>query len=540
MESGEPTEPRESSEPRYSMSIGKESLRDYSFEPLPIFEFDEEQYQHIDEFLEYMASNPDFQRFGGALIRPARPDLVKFDGIKSTLDKIRISKVLRQTFEDQGDCIVAWSVPTKTTAKDNNTTGWKYFSSGSLDGEDSEKQVVQFFRSVRESLVTEDYAPDQKKSISSGHRLLDMDKLAMNSLLRFDTGLKTKAPVAGIHTPYTYLGRKNTGAGLHREDVDMGSLNLSVWAEDGATKTWFIFGVPDYLNVQVRLTDLREACPIKPCCDYFYRCKGTFISLDVFQKWMTAGHDDLGTKLPPVKVFICHQKPGDLMITYPRAWHQVINTGNLNCFVVSNLIVLLGLMANEAVQHIPLCWSSMALGSADYCECAFKEDPINEFPPVKMDIRGIRNKAAEELRAGRIKKLPEDQIRWINEALKRQVSTGMEVSSESDETMTVDLPTNQVRENSGLAPGEYQCFTCDYKTTIHSRLVEHVKIEHKVRCPGCTLIFPNTHCLVVHQGIVHPEKVSKCKLCGAVLKDQVALNRHCKKFCKNRPESMDQ
>lgn len=278
-----------------------------------------------------MACEPKYQKYGGVIIRPVRPDLVQFDNVKERLDQLSVTRTLEQTYIHYDNIIIPANNKGKKVAN-----GQAYFESGSNEGEDHKDLLVKFYRKVKKAPVKELYGSDIKMSLTAGHDFLDLNKLAMESCLKYDTQTKK---VPGIHESYTYLGHKDTGACLHREDVDMGSANVMLWAEEGAVKTWFFVGCADYFNCQLRLTDIamKTSTTIKDpnfftnsyCCEAFYRNKGLYVTLDTFEEWATKSVVIAKKKLDPIDIFIGHQIPGDLVLTFPRAWHQVYNSGEL-------------------------------------------------------------------------------------------------------------------------------------------------------------------------------------------------------------------
>lgn len=317
--------------------FGHPTLDQYSFKPMPVLLFDKAQYECLQAFLEYLPRVPELRKCGTIIIRPVRQGIIEFADIKEKIDAVPVERVLRQKMKFFGKCVV----PLSTDVKKRGWTGKDFFNTGSGINEDPAEQIIEFFRQLKVKDILEDYASDISKALTDGHPYIDLTKLAQDSCLKYDPDFKRGRILKGIHESFFYLSRKNTTAAIHREDVDMGSLNLMLWAEDKAEKLWFATGVDDCFNVQVRLTHLsynvmdngpKSFSVGNLCCSHFYRRKGLFVPLDVFEEWMTTDFDDTWTIHPPVQVYLGHQKPGDLVVTFPRSWHQVYNSGTLLLF----------------------------------------------------------------------------------------------------------------------------------------------------------------------------------------------------------------
>lgn len=300
---------------------------------MPILLFDEEQYEHLDAFLEYFPTVPELHKCGTFIIRPAREGIIEYPGIKEKIDAVKVTRVLSQKLRTIGRCIVPFS-------KDMRKSHWTakdFLKIGSCNGEDPSEQIIEFHREIKKRDMEADYGSDLSDvTLSKGHERLDLPKLAQNSCLKYDPKFIDGQILKGIHEGFLYLGRKSTTAGIHREDVDMGSLKLMHWAEDKAEKMWFATGVEDCINVQMRMTDLaHNVMDNGPksfhggnlCCGNFFRRKGLFVPLEEFERWMTEDYFDGSEVNPTVPVYLGRQRPLDLVVTLPRSWHQVYNTG---------------------------------------------------------------------------------------------------------------------------------------------------------------------------------------------------------------------
>ena len=315
-------------------------MSEYEFEDMLVLYFGREQYENLDGFLEHFARMPEMRKYGSFIIRPSDPDDIDFTDIEQRVMDFRIEQTSRQDFNVYDRVILQSATPVI-----RSQTGEEFLSEGSCRGKTADEQVVNFYikakkKGEEDKQLSEQYAPDQQTALTEGHEFLDMTKLAQNSALQFDPQFIKGKPINGIHNAYAYYSRANTAAGLHREDCDMGSLNVCLWSEPEAKKLWFAVGCEDAENVLNRLRSLameaeeslsqinkswaRQASKQTFCCQNFWRNKNVHITLEVWLEWMNKRLLDQ----PPVKIYLGRQQPKDLVVTLPRSWHQVYNSGN--------------------------------------------------------------------------------------------------------------------------------------------------------------------------------------------------------------------
>ena len=136
--------------------------------------------------------------------------------------------------------------------------------------------------------------------------------------------MKSKSRIRGIHSPYFYVSRsEGTPFGMHIEDFAAYSLH---YLHAGAPKCWKVVAPKDhakleevmhtFLNSEEKMlssrTDLRPRRP--PQCSQFLRHKSVYLPEEFFRL--------LNVDYTPV---VQHQ--GEMVITFPFAYHQGYNTG---------------------------------------------------------------------------------------------------------------------------------------------------------------------------------------------------------------------
>ena len=370
----------------------------------------------------------------------------------------------------------------------------------------------------------------------------------------------------------------------------MGSLNISLWAEPEARKVWFAFGCDDAENVLNRYRSLsmeaekvlkgikaswaRQAMDSAFCCSNFWRNKNLNVSLEMLNEWATKTLIDQ----PPVKIYIGHQQPKDLIVTLPRSWHQVLNTGS-NSFLLHLVIKLIsGLMVNEAVQHCPFIGWTFHGMNASVCEC--------HGAAVRVDAKEIHSIIEPMIAENdpRIPTLPAAQLEWLENILQtvqgmhdetqvsnlpldlsqQMSSLSMEMGAEDIEhysglvgelnpfQMQVDEAIADIVQpmevearvdiavpgNSGIKrgrpPGKTHCEICDRDFCRAQKLTQHLEKDHDVPCPNCDLMFISDRHLTEHHMIRHPELVVVCPVpgCGKGFKNQESLKKHQRTYHK--------
>ena len=132
---------------------------------------------------------------------------------------------------------------------------------------------------------------------------LGLPRLSGNSLY------KSEQQVPGIHTPYFYFASPASVFAMHMEDYAALSINFHHW---GAPKRWVIICPQDaekLENLVVGMLGLRNLT-----CDQFIRHASVFVPTWVLER--------AGIRHTQVL-----QQPGDMVITFPWAYHEGWNQG---------------------------------------------------------------------------------------------------------------------------------------------------------------------------------------------------------------------
>lgn len=113
----------------------------------------------------------------------------------------------------------------------------------------------------------------------------------------------------GFSSPYLYMGTAKSGTGIHIEDGATFSMNTLI---DGQPKYWF-FCTPKAYPV------------VRTLCSFAFPEEAAHCSEFIQHKSIMANPTWLQQKELEVNTVV--QNPGDIIITYPHAYHWVINGG---------------------------------------------------------------------------------------------------------------------------------------------------------------------------------------------------------------------
>ncbi|WQF90428.1 Putative JmjC domain-containing protein [Colletotrichum destructivum] len=156
----------------------------------------------------------------------------------------------------------------------------------------------------------------------------------------------------GITTPYLYYTNDAlTCSGMHLEDVSVPSVNLVRW---GASKAWLILEpgqgnierfescVKQCMQQRVKRSKAQRHRPYTTAkCSQFVRHQNTLFTTETLGRWK-------------VRFNIVFCGPGELIVTMPGTYHQVVNLG-------PNLA--------EAVN---VAWPGVSIPPPDYVYCSKK------------------------------------------------------------------------------------------------------------------------------------------------------------------------
>lgn len=132
---------------------------------------------------------------------------------------------------------------------------------------------------------------------------LGLSGLSGNSLF------KSEQQVAGIHTPYFYFASPASVFAMHMEDYAALSINFHHW---GAPKRWIICCPADSEKLENLVAGMLGLKHVT--CDQFIRHASVFIPTWVLER---AG----------IRYTMVLQEPGDMVLTFPWAYHEGWNQG---------------------------------------------------------------------------------------------------------------------------------------------------------------------------------------------------------------------
>ncbi|KAJ3507087.1 hypothetical protein NLJ89_g6503 [Agrocybe chaxingu] len=231
---------------------------------------------------------------------------------------------------------------------------------------------------------------------------LNIIPILPDSLLRY-----IKSDISGMTVPWTYVGMAFSTFCWHNEDHYTYSINYMHWGE---TKTWY--GVPgadaDKFEAAIKgeAPDLFEAQP-----DLLFQ----LVTLMNPKRVTDAG----------VRVYACNQRAGDLVITFPKAYHAGFNHG---------------LNFNEAVNFALPDWLPFGL------DCVQRYREHRKLPVFSHDelIRTITEQSTSTITAT-----------WVIDSLKEM--TGRELA-EREKARTLGL--GEILEEEDRPEDQYQCSIC--------------------------------------------------------------------------------
>lgn len=203
-------------------------------------------------------------------------------------------------------------------------------------------------------------------------------------------------------------------------------------------------------------------------------------------------------------------------------------------------------MANEAIQHVPSCWTTFGL-TAGHCNCdliaerARGEERTDTSIPITMNTLQVHREVTRiyHSKSDELPKLPEEQVQWLNRFLSDQEPNAMDISTDLDDTSIDNEPAEAAGGSVPSATDRFSCEKCGHKFDHHFHYKLHTEREHDVPCLTCGLMFASKKSMNAHCSISHPETVFKCRFCDASFDNKYALNRHINHSCKNKSEPME-
>lgn len=237
---------------------------------------------------------------------------------------------------------------------------------------------------------------------------LNVLPLRKESLLRH-----VQNEISGVTVPWLYVGMMFSTFCWHCEDHYTYSAN---YQHLGATKTWY--GIPgaDALKFEAALRanvpDLMEKQP-----NLMFQLV-TMLSPQTLLKF-------------GVRVYACDQKPGQFVVTYPRAYHGGFNQG---------------FNVNEAVNFAPPDWVDFGTESVKVYK-KFKKPPVFSHDELLLKVATT--------------KLTPDTAQWLAPHIKSMVEAEQaRVEAFRHETQQMGSPVKEVRTGD-LEEDAYCCTKCE-------------------------------------------------------------------------------
>lgn len=166
----------------------------------------------------------------------------------------------------------------------------------------------------------------------------NVSRLSEQNLLKY-----LGVDVDGVNTPYLYFGMWKAMFSWHTEDMDLFSIN---YLHFGEPKRWYC--IPEGERYRFEQLAISHFPEIEKACKHFLRHKTTMISPSI-------------VKAASISIYTGVQREGEIMITFPGAYHCGFNHG-FNCA--------------ESVNFAIESWISRGL-KATICQCKKDNVTIN-------------------------------------------------------------------------------------------------------------------------------------------------------------------
>ncbi|KAH8984229.1 PLU-1-like protein-domain-containing protein [Lactarius akahatsu] len=254
-----------------------------------------------------------------------------------------------------------------------------------------------------------------------------------DSLLRY-----IKSDISGMTVPWTYVGMVFSTFCWHNEDHYTYSVNYMHWGE---TKTWY--GIPgddaEKFEAAIRkeAPDLFEAQP-----DLLFQ----LVTLMSPQRLTDEG----------VRVYACNQRAGELVITFPKAYHAGFNHG---------------FNFNEAVNFALPDWLTYGRQCVErYRE--HRKQPVFSHDELLITITQQSQSIATAI--------------WLNDSLKEMTDREM-----GDRLRARSLKLGEILEEEDRPEDQYQCLVCKafcYLSQVTCHCSNKVAcVDHADALCGCAM-----------------------------------------------------
>ena len=117
--------------------------------------------------------------------------------------------------------------------------------------------------------------------------------------------------MAGITTPYLYIGGFGTVFAWHTEDLDLSSINYMHY---GATKLWYVIACSDARRFQSYVKNKYPEAFVG--CPQYFRHKTLLVNPYLLKKC-----------IPDIQISKVEQNVNEFVVTFGTAYHQGFNLG---------------------------------------------------------------------------------------------------------------------------------------------------------------------------------------------------------------------
>ena len=320
---------------------------------VPVTEFRLPDYYDLLHRVNSMIVSGKANEFGSIHIRAAIPEQVPIRiGVRNrvlknnkhiTKKKYKLWLIKKETKDKQitGLYQVSLIDQASTTVNDFLT---------SVTQETDEKRTIlsdlweQIKVSTEQSPYIWEYATDNNDLLSEEFRGFPMKRMIEDTIVPF---LPSGQAFGKIREPYAHYGKRGSSEPMHVEEMNLCSLNVLIAGEENH---WLI--VPEASRGKVQDLMSQTNRSLYRSHPNHYQCKTIMLSPEAL----------CIAEIPFHQII---QKEGDLVVTLPGAFHQVINLGQ-NCTVSANFASQGWI--NYAVTH-------------GYCYCKETCGPVNVGGP---------------------------------------------------------------------------------------------------------------------------------------------------------------
>jgi len=178
-----------------------------------------------------------------------------------------------------------------------------------LDDEACDDIARRFWKRLGPTTPPSMYGADMEGSLFNGNKANGWSLESLDNCLQLLSADEEAGEVPGVTTPYLYVGMWGSVFCAHTEDMNLLSIN---YLHAGAPKYWYAI-TPEHAKRFESLAESKFAHAARDCSE-FLRHKQNMISPAIL-------------KMAGVPYEVQIQRPGDVIITCPGAYHFGVNLG---------------------------------------------------------------------------------------------------------------------------------------------------------------------------------------------------------------------